>query len=93
MEAAGVVDEVGPACVRGFQPGDRVMAVRDRFGKLENQLTHQRPRQILTGGGYADLVAVDERLVMRVPDTMELTTVRERFAACTWCPVTRCILR
>jgi NADPH2:quinone reductase len=47
LEFAGIVAEVG-ANVRGFRPGDRVMA--------------------MDGGAYAELAAVDHRLVARVPE-------------------------
>lgn len=52
LEAAGVVDEVGPG-VSGWAVGDRVMA-------------------LLSGGGYAERVAVPAGQLMRVPDGLEL---------------------
>lgn len=54
LEAAGVVEEVGVECTRGFKKGD-VVAI------------------LLSGGGYAEFAAVDERHAMIVPEGMSVT--------------------
>jgi putative PIG3 family NAD(P)H quinone oxidoreductase len=51
MEAAGVIDAVGPS-VAGWQVGDRACA-------------------LLSGGGYAELVAVPAGQLMRVPANLD----------------------